>query len=142
MVCPFCGCLCDDLEIETEGSEIVKVQNGCSLAEATFINDTRLPAPIRRTETGWEECSYNEAIKETAEILRDADRPLLYGWSSTHGEAQSIGVHIAELIGAVIDNTSTVCHGPSILAIQEVGHPGCTLGQVKNRADVIGRAHV
>ena len=78
----------------------------------------------------------NGCIKETADILKEADRPLLYGWSSTHGEAQSVGVHIAELIGAVIDNTSTVCHGPSILAIQEVGHPG-SLGQVKNRADVI-----
>jgi formylmethanofuran dehydrogenase subunit B len=137
VVCPFCGCLCDDLELEVEGDQVVRVQNGCSLAEATFMHDTRLPTPIRRTKTGWEDISYDEAIKETADILKEADRPLLYGWSSTHGEAQSVGVHIAELIGAVIDNTSTVCHGPSILAIQEVGHPGCTLGQVKNRADVI-----
>jgi formylmethanofuran dehydrogenase subunit B len=113
------------------------VQNGCTLAEATLTGNNRLPAPIRRTANGWEEISYDDAIRETADILCAADRPLLYGWSSTHGEAQSIGVHIAELIGAVIDNTSVVCHGPSILAIQEVGHPGCTLGQVKNRADVI-----
>ena len=137
VVCPFCGCLCDDLELEVEPGRVVRVQNGCALAEATFMNDTRLKAPIRRTPSGWENISYDEAIKETADILRDADRPLLYGWSSTHGEAQSVGVHIAERIGAVIDNTSTVCHGPSILAIQEVGHPGCTLGQVKNRADVV-----
>lgn len=45
---------------------------------------------------------------------------------------------MAELIHGVIDNTSSVCHGPSILAIQEVGHPGCTLGGVvKNRADLV-----
>ncbi|WP_245618712.1 hypothetical protein [Methanogenium cariaci] len=42
-----------------------------------------------------------------------------------------------EILGGVIDSTTSVCHGPSILAIQEVGHPGCTLGQVKNRADLI-----
>lgn len=137
VVCPFCGCLCDDLELETDGDRIVAVRNGCALAEATFIQDERLQAPVRRTARGWEETGYEEAVRETAEILAGADRPLLYGWSSTHGESQSIGVHIAERIGAVIDNTSTVCHGPSILAIQEVGHPGCTLGQVKNRADVI-----
>ncbi len=70
VICPFCGCLCDDLEIETEGGKIVKVQNGCALAESTFINDTRLPSPIRRTETGWEKITYDEAIKETADILR------------------------------------------------------------------------
>lgn len=137
VVCPFCGCLCDDLDVEVDGQTVVRVQNGCALAESAFVASRRLPAPIRRTGAGWQETSYDDAVRETAEILLSADRPLLYGWSSTHGDSQSIGVHIAELIGGVIDNTSTVCHGPSILAIQEVGHPGCTLGQVKNRADVI-----
>lgn len=137
VVCPFCGCLCDDLVVEVEGTRVVSVENGCTLANEKFMGDHRLKAPIRRTGSGWEEISYSEAIRETAEILCDADRPLLYGWSGTHGEAQSIGIHLAELLGALVDNTSTVCHGPSIMAIQEVGHPGCTLGQVKNRADVI-----
>jgi formylmethanofuran dehydrogenase subunit B len=137
VVCPFCGCLCDDLVVEVEGTRVVSVENGCTLANEKFMGDHRLKAPIRRTGSGWEEISYSEAIRETAEILCDADRPLLYGWSGTHGEAQSIGIHLAELLGALVDNTSTVCHGPSILAIQEVGHPGCTLGQVKNRADVV-----
>jgi len=137
VVCPFCGCLCDDLDLEVEGDAIIRVQNGCALAEAKFMEGDRLQGPVRRTAGGWEPVSWDEAIRQAAEILLAADRPLLYGWSSTHGESQSYGVHIAELIGAIIDNTSTVCHGPSILAIQEVGHPGCTLGQVKNRADVI-----
>lgn len=137
VVCPFCGCLCDDLVVEVEGTRVVSVENGCTLANEKFMGDHRLKSPIRRAGKRWEETSYNEAIRETAEILCDADRPLLYGWSGTHGEAQSIGIHLAELLGALVDNTSTVCHGPSIMAIQEVGHPGCTLGQVKNRADVI-----
>jgi len=137
VVCPFCGCLCDDLVVEVEGTRVVNVENGCTLANEKFMGDHRLKAPIRRAGNAWEEISYDEAIEETAAILLDADRPLLYGWSGTFGEAQSVGVHLAELLGAVIDNTSTVCHGPSIMAIQEVGHPGCTLGQVKNRADVV-----
>ncbi len=137
VVCPFCGCLCDDLVVEVEETRVVSVENGCTLANEKFMGDHRLKTPIRREGQGWKETTYDEAIRETAEILCDADRPLLYGWSGTHGEAQSIGIHLAEILGALVDNTSTVCHGPSILAIQEVGHPGCTLGQVKNRADVI-----
>jgi formylmethanofuran dehydrogenase subunit B len=137
VVCPFCGCLCDDLVVEVEGSRVISVENGCTLANEKFMGDHRLKNPIRRSGAGWKDVSYEEAIRETADVLLEADRPLLYGWSGTHGEAQSVGVHLAELLGAVIDNTSTVCHGPSIMAIQEVGHPGCTLGQVKNRADVI-----
>ncbi len=137
VVCPFCGCLCDDLVVEVEGTRVVSVENGCTLANEKFMGDHRLKTPIRREGKGWKETTYDEAIRETAEILCDADRPLLYGWSGTHGDAQSIGIHLAEILGALVDNTSTVCHGPSILAIQEVGHPGCTLGQVKNRADVV-----
>ncbi|NYT16583.1 MAG: formylmethanofuran dehydrogenase subunit B [Methanomicrobiales archaeon] len=137
VVCTFCGCLCDDLVVEVENNRVISVENGCTLANEKFMGDHRLKSPIRREGNGWKALSYDDAIRETAEILLDADRPLLYGWSGTHGEAQSVGVHLAELLGAVIDNTSTVCHGPSIMAIQEVGHPGCTLGQVKNRADVI-----
>ena len=37
----------------------------------------------------------------------------------------------------MIDNTSTICHGPSTLAVQEVGLVGCTLGQIRHRADLI-----
>jgi formylmethanofuran dehydrogenase subunit B len=137
VVCTFCGCLCDDLVIETEGKKIIGVENGCTLANEKFLGDHRLKTPIRREGDRWTEASLDDAIREAAEILLDADRPLLYGWSGTHGEAQSVGVHLAEILGGVIDNTSTVCHAPSIMAIQEVGHPGCTLGQVKNRADVV-----
>ena len=81
--------------------------------------------------------SINEAIKKSAEILVDADYPILYGWSSTSCEAIREGLKLAEDVGGVIDNTSTICHGPSILAIQEVGLSGCTLGQLRHRADVV-----
>jgi formylmethanofuran dehydrogenase subunit B len=137
VVCPFCGCLCDDLEVTVEDNRIIAVDNGCTLANAKFMGKERLASPIRRAGDGWENISYDEAIQYTVDMLLDADRPLLYGWSGTHGEAQCIGVHVCELVGGIIDSTTSVCHGPSILAIQEVGHPGCTLGQVKNRADVV-----
>jgi formylmethanofuran dehydrogenase subunit B len=61
----------------------------------------------------------------------------MYGWSSTSCEAQRVGVELAEEIGGIIDNTAVVCHGPSILGVQEVGIPTCTLGQIRHRADLI-----
>jgi formylmethanofuran dehydrogenase subunit B len=137
VVCTFCGCLCDDLEVIIENGSIVGVNNACELGAHKFTTEHRLKTPIRRDGPGWREESYEKAIERTVEILLGADRPLLYGWSSTHGEAQIAGVRMAELLGGVIDATTSVCHGTSILAIQEVGHPGCTLGQVKNRADVV-----
>ena len=138
IICPFCGCLCDDIVVTVADGKILEVDNACTLGAQKFLADAgRLSQPMKRDEHGWHDISYDEAIEYCVDILKDARRPLLYGWSSSLTEAQALGVHIAELVGGVIDSTSTVCHGPSILAIQEVGHPGCTLGQVKNRADVI-----
>ncbi|MFH0968157.1 MAG: formylmethanofuran dehydrogenase subunit B [Methanobacteriota archaeon] len=139
VVCPFCGCLCDDITVDIENNIITGVENACTLGAHKFLEDQnlRLKGPIMRDGAGWKDISYEEALEYTIGILKDADRPLLYGWSSSPTETQALGAHLAELISGVVDSTSTVCHGPSILAIQEVGHPGCTLGQVKNRADTI-----
>ena len=40
-------------------------------------------------------------------------------------------------VGATIDTTASLCHGPSLMALQEVGESTCTLGEVKNRADLV-----
>jgi formylmethanofuran dehydrogenase subunit B len=137
VICPFCGCLCDDIEVEVEENRIVGVTNACELGKHKLMGEPRLKNPIRRIDDEWKDITYDEGIRFTADMLLDAERPLLFGWSGTYGEAQCVGVHMAELVRGVIDNTSSVCHGPSILAIQEVGHPGCTLGVVKNRADLV-----
>ncbi len=78
-----------------------------------------------------------EAVERGAEILVKASYPILYGWSSTSCEAIRVGLELAEEVGGVIDNTSTVCHGPSILSIQDIGIASCTLGQLRHRADLI-----
>ncbi|ABD41815.1 formylmethanofuran dehydrogenase, subunit B [Methanospirillum hungatei JF-1] len=139
VVCPYCGCLCDDIMIEVTDGKISGVENACTLGAHKFLDDAgnRLKGPIMRTGDEWVDISYEEAIEFAVKVLSEADRPLLYGWSGCATETQAIGAHLAELIGGVVDSTTSVCHGPSILAIQEVGHPGCTLGQVKNRADTI-----
>ena len=137
VVCTFCGCLCDDISVVVENNSIISVDNGCTVCNAKLLGKNRLKSPVKKIDGKWEAITYDEAIQYTVDMLLDADRPLMYGWSGTHGEAQCIGVHMTELLGGIIDSTTSVCHGPSILAIQEVGHPGCTLGQVKNRADVI-----
>ena len=137
VICPFCGCLCDDLGITIEDGKITGVDNGCSLAKAKFLRKERLQSPVIRRGNETIQTGYEEAVTYAAEILNNAQRPLFFGWSGTQGEAQAKGVHLCMLLGGVIDNTSSLCHGPSIMGIQEVGHPGCTLGQVKNRADLI-----
>jgi formylmethanofuran dehydrogenase subunit B len=140
VTCPICGSLCDDIELTIEDGRIVKVKNGCAMCESKFLGyngEHRLLKPLIRKDGELVKTSWKEAIGRAAEILAEANYPVLYGWSSTSCEAISLGLELAEAIGGVIDNPSVVCHGPSILSIQEVGIPSCTLGQIRHRADLV-----
>lgn len=143
IVCPFCATLCDDLEcdISDDGKKILEIYNACAIGAEKFMHsqsEDRLVRPRLRQKDGtWKTISYKEAVEYTAQMLANAVKPLMYGWSSTNCEAQSMGSKVGELCGAQMDNTATVCHGSTLLAIQDAGVPSCTLGEIKNRADFI-----
>jgi len=132
VVCPFCGSLCDDIEVDVENR---KVRRGCAISTAKFTkyNEERIYKP----RIDGKEVSLEEAIDKAVEILANAKYPILYGWSCTSTEAINVGIEIAELVGGVIDNTASVCHGPTILGEQDAGISTCTLGQIRHRADLI-----
>ena len=48
-----------------------------------------------------------------------------------------MAVSIGDWIGGCVDTTTSVCHGPSGIAFQDVGEVTCTLGEIKNRGDLI-----
>lgn len=140
VTCPICGCLCDDIEVTVENNQVVKMKNGCAVCEGKFLGyrgEHRIKTPLIRKEGKLVPVSMDEAVHAAAKILANSTYPILYGWSSTSSEAQRVGVELAEEIGGILDNTAVVCHGPSILGIQEVGIPTATLGQIRHRADLV-----
>jgi formylmethanofuran dehydrogenase subunit B len=139
VLCPCCGNLCDDIEVYVEGNKIVKVRAECALSSSKFLNYSkeRITQPLIRVDGQLKPTTLEDAIERVARMLVEAEYPLLYGWSLTSCEAQKKGVELAEEVGGVIDNTTTVCHGPSILGVQDFGDPTCTLGEAKARADLI-----
>ncbi|MCX6672455.1 MAG: formylmethanofuran dehydrogenase subunit B [Methanothrix sp.] len=136
-VCSFCGCLCDDINVEVEGGMVKRVRHACRLGSSKIMGHARMESPMIRKDGKLAAASFQEAYDRAAEILLAAAKPLLYGWASTTCEAQKKGILLAEEVGGVLDSTATVCHGPSVIGIEEKGLPGATLGQVKNRADTI-----
>jgi len=139
-VCPICGCLCDDLELTVENNEIVKMKNGCAVCEAKMVHgykEDRILKPMIRKDGVLVPVGMDEAVHKAAQILTDAKYPLLFGWECCTSEVQSIGVEMAEELGSALDNVCSICHGPSMMALQEAGISTCTLGQVRHRADLI-----
>ncbi len=135
--CTFCGCVCDDmiLTVDMEQKRITQAKNACVLGKAWFAEHTVEDRPFALVDG--REATTAEGIEAAAQILAEARYPIIYGLSDTTCEAQRQAVAIADLIGANIDTTTSVCHGPSGMAFQGVGESTATLGEIKNRADLV-----
>ena len=140
--CPFCGVCCDDLvvTVSDDGKKILEVENACIIGSTVFhraMEDRHALPRLRQPDGTFKEISYDEAIDYTAKVLHNAKKPLIYGFGSTNCEGMAAAAKVAEKAGAVLDNCASICHGSSFLAIFDNGYPSCTLGETKNRADVI-----
>jgi formylmethanofuran dehydrogenase subunit B len=136
VVCAFCGCDCDDILVTVEENRVTKAKNACVLGRAWFLSHGKPSGlPVARIEG--KPVSMEEGVECATRYLANARYPFIYGLSSTSCEAQRICVALAEVLGGSIDCCTSVCHGPSGIALQGVGEPTCTLGEVKNRADLV-----
>ncbi|MDH5678561.1 MAG: hypothetical protein OEZ55_00380 [Nitrospinota bacterium] len=105
VVCPFCATLCDDLVIHVQNNQVVKVRNGCNLARGVFENAHKEWATPR---VNGKEVPYDSAVEEAARILAASNNPLIYGLAATDVDAQKKCIELADLIGANLDNASSV----------------------------------
>ncbi len=135
--CTFCGCVCDDmnLHVDVDEKRIIKAENACILGKAWFREHTVEDRPYALIDG--KEATTEEGVEEAARILANARFPVVYGLSDTTCEAQKQAVAIADLIGSNLDTTTSVCHGPSGIAFQGVGESTMSLGELKNRADLV-----
>jgi formylmethanofuran dehydrogenase subunit B len=133
--CTFCGCLCDDIIIEVNGNRIVKNTNGCAISKERFLGHTenRCLQPSVNGKT----VTLEKAIERAVEIIAASKRFLIYGLSSTENDAQREAYRLVERARGVVDNTTSVCHGPTILGAQESGEPTASLAEVRHRSDLI-----
>ena len=135
VICTGCSALCDDIQVTVNEKKIISVQHACPIGVAKFmsVNEERLLHP----RINGKNVTLEQALEKATEILTTSRYPLLYGWSNTSTEAVRYGIYLAEALGGVFDSTSSVCHGPTVIGMQDRGLPTATLGQIKNRADLI-----
>jgi formylmethanofuran dehydrogenase subunit B len=144
--CLGCGCACDDIEVVVEDvsadrstdpparvQRIVEAQNACALGAAWF-GDGSAPARVRALGR---EASIDEALAAVAGLLEHARRPLIYLAPEITCEAQREAIAIADGLRASLDSVTSATALQSILAAQEQGRAAATLGEVRNRADVL-----
>ncbi len=105
--CTFCGCVCDDIELHTDGERITHTKAACVLGVSWFKNHTAERLYPDALIDG-KEATVDEAVEAAADYLYKADLPLVYGLSNITCEAQRQSVALAELVGGVIDSHTSL----------------------------------
>ena len=135
VACTACGCVCDDLRITVADGRITRAENACLLAEPWLLGQGTRRPPI--AEVSGKPVTLDEGMAAAAEILTQANAPLIYGLSRSSTPGQREAVRLGDRLGATVDTTASLCHGPSIIALQGVGESTATLGELRHRADLV-----
>ena len=132
VTCPFCGLLCDDIEIARTGSTIKVVKNGCPRSSAGFER----VLPVAQPQIGGRDVDLKEAIAATAAAIKNAKLPLFGGMASDVDGARAI-LSLADRAGGVVDHVLSEGQYRNIRVVQTSGWIMSTLTEVRNRADLI-----
>jgi formylmethanofuran dehydrogenase subunit B len=134
-LCLQCSCMCDDIGVTVADNRVKAVRNACSLGAEWFEQRRPVDRPVCTIRGST--ASIAEGLREAAAILRAARYPLIYGFGETTCEAQQAAAKIADWVGGTIDTATSFGHAPSIQAFQNVGKTTCTLGEIRNRSDLV-----
>jgi formylmethanofuran dehydrogenase subunit B len=85
-----------------------------------------------------EPATLGDVLAEVVELLVQArGRLLVYIGPDLTTQAQRLAVALADLLAATVDSTTSATAAQGLLSAQRRGRAGATLGEVRNRADLI-----
>ena len=134
VVCLGCGCGCDDITVTVNAGRIVDATPSCPIGRAWFGDGTVPSEIVAQGRT----VSIEAALTEAAALLVEArDRCLLYLGPDLSSEAQRATLGLADLLGASVDSATSTTAATGLTAMQRRGRTGSTLGEIRNRGDVL-----
>jgi formylmethanofuran dehydrogenase subunit B len=134
VTCLGCGCGCDDIAVTLRDGRIVETSPPCPVSR-TWFGDGVVPWEVLRNN---EPAELNEALVEAAGLLtRESGRVLVYIGADLSSASQRSAVAIADQLRATVDTATSATAATGLLAAQRQGRATATLGEVRNRADLM-----
>ena len=131
--CLGCGCVCDDLRVRVAGARVVAIEPSCPPGSAWFSAPHPGAGSPVATVDG-RPASVEDAVARAAAILSGARFPLLWDLTGLTVEATTQSVRVADRVGATIDLGGSAA---AQAAFSRVGAVGATLGEIRDRADLV-----
>jgi formylmethanofuran dehydrogenase subunit B len=134
VTCLGCGCTCDDLTVQVADGRIVDVAPPCPLGRAWF-GDGSAPA---RTLVGGADATLDAAVATAAELLAGAaGRALVVLGPEVSVETHRAAAALADALRAAVMTATSEPAAVGLLTAQRRGRAAATLGEIRNRADVL-----
>ncbi|MEQ1758092.1 MAG: hypothetical protein ABL986_07210 [Vicinamibacterales bacterium] len=131
--CLGCGCACDDIDITVADGQIIAARNACDDGVRWFgTGEVPARAAIDGIET-----SRETALSEAASLLAAAESPRILLGSDVSCETYREAIGCADALRARLDIAAPPSAIGTALAIQERGIATATLGEIRNRADIV-----
>lgn len=129
---PFCGIASDDLQIEASADRIKVLANG----DAVTIPGFEQPATDTAPRVAGREVSLDRACARAAELLKDSHCPVFSGFG-TDVNGTRAALSLIGRCGGVFDQMRAEGGLRNLLALADSGWIATTLGELKNRVDVL-----
>ncbi len=133
VTCLGCGCACDDISVVVRAGKITEARNACRIGTQWF-GDGVVPNRVR---VGGQDATIDRALEAAADTLGKADGVLVYVADDVSCEAQRAAIAIADMLHGTLDSATSSTVASGILAAQRRGRAGASLGEIRNRADVV-----
>ena len=132
--CPFCGLVCDDLEVRVSTGLVKVAANGCPRSVALFEYGAAVDGGQAFVEG--RPATLEVAVGRAAQILRAAAQPVI-GGLATDVAGMRAALDLADRIGAVVDHANSRALMRNLPVLQDSGWIATTFAEVRNRADLV-----
>jgi formylmethanofuran dehydrogenase subunit B len=133
VTCLGCGCGCDDLTVRISAGRIAEISPPCPLAKGWF-GDGTVPQQIL---VEGRPATIEQAVDAAAATLGSAGRPMVLIAPDLTTEAQRAAIAVGDALRAEVDGATSDSAAVGILVAQRRGRAAASLGEIRNRADVV-----
>jgi formylmethanofuran dehydrogenase subunit B len=134
VTCLGCGCGCDDVTVTVREGRIVEAIPACPVGRAWFGDGSASWEVLRAGK----QVPLEDALTEAATVLaKSRGRLLVYLAPEITTQAQRVAVTLADLLRAMVDSATSDAAAEGLLAAQRRGRATATLGEIRNRGDVV-----
>ena len=134
ITCLGCGLLCDDVTVAVRGNGVADFLPACALGSAWLGSGIGAD----RIRAAGKDVTFEAAIVAATSLLAGSrGRVLVYLGPGLTIESLRPAVAIADRLHAIVDTDTSATAAAGILAGQRRGRAAATLGEIRNRSDLV-----